>query len=100
MELGKIGLKAVKMLFRNPSREGAKLYEQVPMGLSLAFTGYGIYDTIKNIKANNESKVDEGMINTYAGMAATFGSIFGVGGAILLGGGVKLLGENVKQNFA
>ena len=100
MGLGKIGLKAVKFLFSNPTRKGAKPYEHAPMGLSLAFTGYNLYDSMKNIDSGDESKRKNGMLNAYAGMAATFGSIFGVGGAILLGGGVKVLGENVKSNFA
>ena len=99
MGIGNFALKAVKCMFKNPSREGAKLYEQTPLAASLAFTGYSVYDTVKNIEAGNK-KEKESMLNAYAGMGATFGSIFGVGGAILFGGGIKLLGEMSKPNFA
>ena len=100
MGIGKIGLKTVKCLFWNTLRPDAKAYEQIPMGVSLAYTGYNLYDCIDKLNNKKDAEAKDSMLNAYAGMAATLGSVFGAGGAIILGGGIKLLGESTKRSFA
>ena len=100
MGIGKIVFKTAKFMFKSPLREGSKLYEQIPFGASLGYTGYSLYDTVDKINKNDNQAVNDSLLNAYAGLAATCGSMLGAGGAIIFGVGIKMLGESTKHNFA
>ena len=99
MKITNTALKCFEVMFKNPARENAKLYEQLPLWGALSYTGVNVYNSLKNID-NNKEESKKDTLNAYAGLAATFGSIFGIGGALIAGVGTKYLCDKAQVKMA
>lgn len=101
MSVGKVASKLISCAFKNPLRKGAKKYEEIPMLLSLGWTGVEVGCAMKNLYDNNSLTKDgkNNVLNATIALSATAGSVLGPAGTILGALGMGLVVNQSRREY-